>query len=189
MLLCEAAGHNVIFVETVGVGQSEITVASMVDFFLVLMLANAGDELQGIKKGILEIADGLAINKADKKHLQQALLAKKVYETAMHILKPTSPNWSPPVLTCSAVEDTGIKEVWDMIVKHNKIMKKTGELHAKRQGQAINWMWTMIEDGIKQHFTSLPEVKSIMPKIEKDVKNDKLTPTIAAQKILNIVCA
>ena len=188
MLLCEAAGHDVIFVETVGVGQSEITVASMVDFFLVLMLANAGDELQGIKKGILEIADGLAINKADKKHLQQALLAKKVYENAMHILKPTSPNWPPPVLTCSAVENTGIKEVWNMIVKHNKIMKKTGELHTKRQNQAISWMWTMIEDGIKQHFTNLPEVKKIIPKIEKDVKNDKLTPSIAAQKILDIFC-
>ena len=187
MLLCEAAGYDAIIIETVGVGQSEITVASMVDFFLVLMLANAGDELQGIKKGILEIADGLAINKADKKHLQQALLAKKVYENAMHILKPSSLNWSPPVLTCSAIEKTGISEVWDMIVKHNEILKKSGELQDKRREQAICWMWNMIEDGIKKHFTGLPEVKSIIPNVEKQVKDAIITPTKAAKRILDII--
>ena len=187
MLLCEAAGYDAIIIETVGVGQSEITVASMVDFFLVLMLANAGDELQGIKKGILEVADGIAINKADKKHFQQALLAKKVYENAMHILKPASPNWSPPVLTCSAVENTGINDVWNMIVKHNKIIKASGELHTKRQNQAVSWLWNMIEDGIKKHFINLPEVKKIIPEIEQKVKNAQVTPTIAAKKILDII--
>jgi LAO/AO transport system kinase len=187
MLLCEAAGYDAIIIETVGVGQSEITVATMVDFFLVLMLANAGDELQGIKKGILEIADGIAINKADKKHIQQAMLAKKVYENAMHILKPSSLNWSPPVLTCSAVEKTGISEVWDMIVKHNKILKKSGELDIKRREQAISWMWNMIEDGIKKHFTSLPEVKNIIPDVEKQVKDSVITPTKAAKRILDII--
>ena len=187
MLLCEAAGYDAIIVETVGVGQSEITVASMVDFFLVLMLANAGDELQGIKKGILEIADGLAINKADKKHLQQALLAQKVYENAMHILKPSSPNWSPPVLTCSAKEKTGIDDVWNMVVKHHDIMKKSGELEDKRKDQAISWMWNMIEDGIKKHFIGLPEVKKVIPEIEFNVKKAEMTPTTAAKKILDII--
>jgi LAO/AO transport system kinase len=187
MLLCEAAGYDAIIIETVGVGQSEITVASMVDFFLVLMLANAGDELQGIKKGILEVADGIAINKADKKHLQQALLAQKVYENAMHILKPSSSNWSPPVLTCSATEKTGISEVWDMIVKHNNILKKSGELDIKRKKQAISWMWNMIEDGIKKHFINLPEVKNIIPNVEKQVKKSAITPTRAAKKILDII--
>jgi len=187
MLLCEAAGYDAIIIETVGVGQSEITVASMVDFFLVLMLANAGDELQGIKKGILEIADGIAINKADKKHLQQALLAQRVYENAMHILKPSSPNWSPPVLTCSAIEKTGINEVWDMVVKHNKLLKKSGELETKRKDQAICWMWNMIEDGVKKHYTNLPEVKDIIPDVEKQVKESVITPTKAAKKILDII--
>ena len=187
MLLCEAAGYDAIIIETVGVGQSEITVASMVDFFLVLMLANAGDELQGIKKGILEIADGIAINKADKKNIQQALLAKKIYENAMHILKPSSPNWSTPVLTCSAIEKTGISDVWNMIVKHNKTLKKSGELQTKRKEQAISWMWNMIEDGIKKHFTSVPEVKTVIPEMEKKVNESIITPTTAAKRILDII--
>ena len=117
MMVCEAAGFNVIIVETVGVGQSETTVASMVDFFLVLMLAGAGDELQGIKRGVLELADALAINKADGDNIEKAQKAAKIYTTALHMLQPASPNWDPPVLTCSALEMTGIAEIWQTVLK------------------------------------------------------------------------
>ena len=122
MLVCEAAGFDVIIVETVGIGQSETTVASMVDFFLVLMLAGAGDELQGIKKGFLEFADALAINKADGDNVERARIARKDYETALHLLRPASPNWSPPVVTCSARERTGIGEIWEIVLKHRELM-------------------------------------------------------------------
>jgi len=187
MLLCEAAGYDAIVVETVGVGQSEVTVASMVDFFLVLMLPNAGDELQGIKKGILELADAIAVNKADKAHQTQAKLAKRIYENAMHILKPASMNWSPPVLTCSARENTGIKDIWDSIVEHHTIFIKSGELDNRRQVQSISWMWTMIEDGIKRHFINLPEVKKVISKMESEVTEKHTTPTNAAKQILKIM--
>ena len=120
MLVCEAAGFDVIIVETVGIGQSETTVASMVDFFLVLMLAGAGDELQGIKKGFLEFADALAINKADGDNVERARIARKDYESALHFLRPASPNWSPPVVTCSARERTGIGEIWEIVLKHRE---------------------------------------------------------------------
>ncbi len=129
----------------------------------------------------------LLSTKADKKHMQQALLAQKVYENAMHILKPSSPNWSPPVKTCSAKEKTGIDDVWNMVVKHHDIMKKSGELEDKRKDQAISWMWNMIEDGIKKHFIGLPEVKQIIPGTEANVKKAEMTPTTAARKILDII--
>ena len=127
MLVCEAAGFDVIIVETVGVGQSESTVASMVDFFLVLMLAGAGDELQGIKRGVLELADAIAINKADGDNVEKAEKARKAYETAVHLLTPSSPNWTAPVLTCSALEMTGIDEIWETSLEHGKTLSSTGE--------------------------------------------------------------
>ncbi|MCP4180749.1 MAG: methylmalonyl Co-A mutase-associated GTPase MeaB [bacterium] len=187
MLLCEAAGFDTILIETVGVGQSETTVASMVDFFLVLMLPNAGDELQGIKKGVLELADAIVINKADEKNSQQALLAKKIYENAMHILTPTSNNWSPPVLTCSALEFTGIAEIWNMIKNHNEIFNKTGELKARRQDQSVSWMWTMLEDNLNMYLFNIPEVKDYIKEIKHDVKNNNISPTRAARKIFKKV--
>ncbi len=187
MLLCEAAGFDTILIETVGVGQSETTVASMVDFFLVLMLPNAGDELQGIKKGVLELADAIVINKADDKNSQQALLAKKIYENAMHILTPTSENWSPPVLTCSAREFTGIDEIWEMIKKHNAIFNRTGELKARRQDQSVSWMWTMLEDNLKMYLFNIPEVKEYIKKIKQEVKGNNISPTRAAGKIFKKV--
>jgi LAO/AO transport system kinase len=187
MLLCEAAGFDTILIETVGVGQSETTVASMVDFFLVLMLPNAGDELQGIKKGVLELADAIVINKADKQNSKQALLAKNIYKNAMHILTPASNNWSPPVLTCSALEFTGIDEVWNMIKNHNKIFNKTGELKARRQEQSVSWMWTMLEDNLKMYLFNIPEVKEYIGKIKQKVKNSTVSPTRAAEKIFKKV--
>ncbi|MGE0087674.1 MAG: methylmalonyl Co-A mutase-associated GTPase MeaB [Desulfococcaceae bacterium] len=147
MLVCEAAGFDVIIVETVGVGQSETTVASMVDFFLVLMIAGAGDELQGIKKGVLEVADAIVINKADGDNILRAKMARKEYETALHLLMPATPTWSPPVLTCSAVEMTGIDKIWETILDYRSRMTATGEQESKRREQALEWMRLLLKDG------------------------------------------
>lgn len=184
MLVCEAAGFDVIVVETVGVGQSETTVASMVDFFLVLMLAGAGDELQGIKKGVLEIADGIAINKADGDNMEKADRARQEYENALHFLKPVSPNWSPPVMTCSALKMTGIEEIWNMMLEYKQKLTCSGELDIKRKKQAINWMWSLVEDGLKERFYRNPSVKQQLESIVKGVEKGTITPTSAAGKLL-----
>ena len=161
MLVCEAAGFDVIIVETVGVGQSETTVASMVDFFLVLQISGAGDELQGIKKGVLEVADAIVVNKADGDNVNRAKLAKRQYETALHLVTPSSPNWSAPVMTCSALEETGLMEVWDTITNHKKIMTATGELDEKRQDQAMSWMWFLVNEGLERWFYDHPEIQKV----------------------------
>jgi len=184
MLLCEAAGFDIILVETVGVGQSETAVASMVDFFLVLMLAGAGDELQGIKKGVLEIADALAVNKADGDNLEKALQAKKAYETALHLLSPASPSWSPPVLTCSAKENTGIDAVWQTVRAHKKAFERSGEHAAKRQKQALDWMWALIEEGLRERFYKNPEIVKTLPNLKKAVVKGSLAPAAAADALL-----
>ncbi len=187
MLACEAAGFDVIIVETVGVGQSETTVASMVDFFLVLMIAGAGDELQGIKKGVLEIADALAINKTDGDNIQKAMLARKEYETAFHFLRPATLTWSPPVLNCSAIKMTGIDEIWETVLDHRKKFSATGEFKAKRKKQSLDWMWSLIKDGLKEKFYKNPEVTKELPVITKEVKSGSLEPTIAASRLLSLM--
>ena len=184
MLICEAAGYDVIIVETVGVGQSETTVASMVDFFLVLMLAGAGDELQGIKKGVLELADAIAVNKADGDNLEKARKAAKIYEMALHLLQPASLTWSPPVLTCSALEMTGIAEIWQIVLSHRKNLSNTGELEQKRRKHTLAWMDSLIEEGLKERFHKNPDVQKELPCIKRAVEEGKMTPTIAAQKLL-----
>jgi LAO/AO transport system kinase len=184
MLLCEAAGFDTIIVETVGVGQSETAVASMVDFFLVLMLAGAGDELQGIKKGVLEIADALAVNKADGDNVEKALQAKKAYETALHLLTPASPSWSPPVLTCSAKDNQGIEAVWQTVLAHKKAFEASGEFAEKRQQQALDWMWALIEEGLKERFYKHPEIVRALPDLKRAVGNGSLAPTAAADELL-----
>ena len=184
MLVCEAAGFDVIIVETVGVGQSETTVASMVDFFLVLMLAGAGDELQGIKRGVLELADALAINKADGDNVINAKKAAKIYASALQMLQPPSPNWKPPVLTCSALEMTGIAEIWQAVMEFHKKFSASGELEDKRQKQALDWMWSLVEDGLKERFYTHPEIKKKLDKITRAVANGKTAPTLAADKLL-----
>ena len=184
MLVCEAAGFDVIIVETVGVGQSETTVASMVDFFLVLMLAGAGDELQGIKRGVLELADALAINKADGDNIEKARKAAKIYATALHMLQPASPNWDPPVLTCSALEMTGIAEIWQTVLKFHKQFTRSGELEHKRQKQALDWLWTLVEDELKQRFYNNPEIKQRLDPITRAVARGETAPTFAADKLL-----
>lgn len=185
MLLCEAAGFDVIIVETVGAGQSETMVASMVDFFLVLMLAGAGDELQAIKKGVLELADAIAINRADGDNVEKAQKAKKVYETVLHLIHPASLSWTPPVVTCSALEMTGIDEIWEIISDHRKKLIVSGELEIKRKKQALEWLWFLLEEGLKERFYQNPNVKKLLPKIEKEVEKGATSPAIAANKLFS----
>ncbi len=184
MLLCEAAGFDIIIVETVGVGQSETAVASMVDFFLVLMLAGAGDELQGIKKGVLELADAIVINKADNDNIQKAQQAGKQYENALHLLRPSSAVWSPPVQTCSALEHSGIDRVWDMILSHREKTMMAGELSVKRKRQSLDWMWSLIEEGLQERFEKNQHVKRELPGVAAAVEKGETTPTAAAKRLL-----
>ena len=186
MIVCEAAGFDIIIVETVGVGQSETTVASMVDFFLVLMLAGAGDELQGIKKGVLELADAIAINKADGNNIEHAQKAKIEYEKALNLLTPSSKIWSPPVLTCSAVTLDGIEEIWQTILDHRKKLESSGELADKRRKQALDWMWALVEEGLRDRFYRNPDVEKSLPQIIKAIEKGKTAPTIAAYTLLNL---
>lgn len=184
MLVCEAAGFDVIIIETVGVGQSETTVAAMVDFFLVLQIAGAGDELQGIKKGVLEIADAIAVNKADGENITRAKLAKKEYETALHFLTPITPTWSPPVLTCSALTMDGVDKVWETVLEHREKMGATGELEEKRRKQALEWMFFLVKEGLENWFYTHEKIKKILPQLKEKVENGKTAPTVAASELL-----
>ena len=184
MIVCEAAGFDVMIVETVGVGQSETTVSSMVDFFLVLMIAGAGDELQGIKKGVLELADTVAVNKADGDNVEKAEFARKQYETALHFLAPSSPNWTPPVLTCSALEMIDIDLIWETVLDHRKKFMATGELEANRRKQAVDWVWSLVKEGLKEQFYKNAEIKKMLPEILKDVANGTTASTVAANRLL-----
>ena len=184
MLACEAAGFDVIIVETVGVGQSETAVASMVDFFLVLMIAGAGDELQGIKKGILEVADAIVINKADGDNVIRAERARREYETALHLLSAGSKDWSPQVLTCSAMEYSGLDEIWEMIGRYRVTMEQNGELEQNRNRQALDWMRFLLDEGLRNWFYSHPEIGRLMPGLLADVENQQMSPTSAALELL-----
>lgn len=184
MLVCEAAGFDVIIIETVGVGQSETTVASMVDFFLVLMIAGAGDELQGIKKGVLEVADAIVINKADGDNILRADLAQKGYQTALHLLMPKSPNWTVPVLTCSALERSGIEQIWQSIGEYRSIMTTSGELAEKRKKQAQEWFNYLLDEGLRNWFYNDSKVKDVIPQLVKELKEEKTSPTAAAARLL-----
>jgi LAO/AO transport system kinase len=155
----------VVIIETVGVGQSETTVSSMVDFFLVLMIAGAGDELQGIKKGVLEVADAIVINKADGDNVTRAEIARKEYETALHMLMPNSPNWTPPVLTCSSINGDGIDRIWETIKEHRTKLTDCGEMANKRKTQALDWMSFLLDDGLRQWFYNTPDVKKAHPRL------------------------
>jgi LAO/AO transport system kinase len=187
MMICEAAGYDVVMVETVGVGQSEVAVASMVDFFLVLMIAGAGDELQGIKKGVLELADAITVNKADGDNIDRAKMARQQYETAMHLLSPPSPDWSTPVMMCSSLTGTGLPEIWDAVLKHRKIMEEKGELESKRHEQSRLWMWALVKEGLEEWFSKNAQVVSLLPLIEKEVVSGKITATSGAARILSFL--
>ncbi|VAW15826.1 YgfD: protein that forms a complex with the methylmalonyl-CoA mutase in a pathway for conversion of succinyl-CoA to propionyl-CoA [hydrothermal vent metagenome] len=185
MLICEAAGFDVVIVETVGTGQSETTVASMVDFFVVLALPGAGDDLQGIKKGILEIADIIVINKADGDLVAAATRSAADTRTALNILGQASPNWRPPVLTVSALKNRGIDTLWTEVQRHDEIMKRTGEHAAKRRNQRVDWFNSLIETKVLDRFFSTGAVKNALPRLQTAVQEGKITPTAAAEEILN----
>ncbi len=185
MLICEAAGYDVVLVETVGVGQSEISVATMVDFFLVLMIAGAGDELQGIKKGVLEVADAIAINKADGDNEERAEKARHEFALAMHFLSPVSPSWNPPVLKCSSVIEKGTMKVWETVLEHRKKMKQTGEFDEKRRSQALEWMWTLVYEGLKLRFNENRRIAEKIPEITAKVEREVISPTAAAEELLS----
>jgi LAO/AO transport system kinase len=187
LLVCEAAGYDVVLVETVGVGQSEFAVASMVDFFLVLMLAGAGDELQGIKKGILELADALAINKADGDNLARATQAQAQYRAALGLFRHASPTWDPPVVTVSGMEGRGMDEVWRIIQDHRAKLGASGELDARRREQQRAWLWNMVEDGLTRQFLARADVQRMLPELEADVSNARMTPTEAARRLLALL--
>jgi LAO/AO transport system kinase len=184
MALVEAAGFDIVIVETVGVGQSETTVAEMVDFFLVLLLAGAGDDLQGIKKGVIEIADMIAINKADGDNAARALRAAADYKHALHILTPASPNWQPPVLTISGLANQGLDELWAQINQHRQRLTASGEFAARRQTQAVTWMHDMLSDRLLATLKANPQVASSLPGLEADVRAGRLLPTRAVDQML-----
>lgn len=184
LLVCEAAGFDVVIVETVGVGQSETTVASMVDFFLVLMLAGAGDEYQGIKKGVLELADAVAVNKADGANVENAEKARRAYEMALHLLNPATPTWSPPVLTCSALTLDGVNTLWATVQDHRRRLADSGELADKRRRQALAWMWSRIEDGLRERFHNHPAVRRQLHATEAKVARGELSAILGAEKLL-----
>ena len=184
MYVCEAAGFDVILVETVGVGQSEIAVSEMVDFFLVLAIAGAGDELQGIKRGILEIADMIAVNKADGDNVDRATRAASDYANAMHLITPANAAWVPPVVTCSARTRAGLDDLWEKITEHHDLLAQSGDLAERRQSQMIRWMWALVEDRLLGALKADPRVAAAIAPLEADVVAGKLTPSIAADRIL-----
>ena len=183
MLICEAAGFDVILVETVGIGQSETAVADMTDFFLVLMLPGAGDELQGIKKGVVEIADMIAVNKADGDNVRRAKAAAGEYRAALHILTPRSPTWAPPVITYSALAGDGIAQLWEQVLAHRQQLSASGEFAALRREQQVKWMWTMLEDRFHLRLKSDAKLKARLPAIEKSVAEGTLSPALAVDEI------
>jgi LAO/AO transport system kinase len=186
ILLCEAAGYDTVFVETVGVGQSEITVRSMVDFFLLLALAGAGDELQGIKRGIIEVADAIAITKADGENREPAETARAEYEKALQLLSDTESGWTPPVLTCSAQTGMGIVEVWDAVERYRAYTKETGFFEEQRRKQARHWMYQTIEQRLQDAFFSDPDVEAAQENVEEAVLEGRLSSLAAAERLLNI---
>jgi len=187
IILCEAAGFDVIFVETVGVGQSEIAVHGMVDFFLLLMLAGAGDELQGIKRGIMEMADALVINKADGENVKNANRARLEYQNALHLFPPNENKWYPKVETCSALDGRGIEKVWNLIESHQKQLSESGHFQSKRQQQAQEWMHEIIRDKVYTDFYNHPTIREVLPAMEQRVIKGEISYFSAAYKLLKLI--
>ncbi len=183
ILVCEAGGYDVVLVETVGVGQSETVVADMVDFFLVLMLAGAGDDLQGIKKGVLELADMVAINKADGDNRAKAELAAADYRSALHLMSPASPNWSPPVVLCSGLEGTGLGALWHQIEVHRDKLGASGELDARRRGQQVRWMWSMLDDRLRDDLRADERLVERLGELEAAVREGRVPATAAVDEL------
>jgi len=187
MLLCEAAGFDIILVETVGIGQSETAVCDMTDFFLALMLPGAGDELQGIKKGLVELADMIAINKADGDNLKRAQHAAADYRSALHILSPRSQHWDPPVETYSALTGEGIAKLWRKILDHRTAMNASGEFAARRRDQQVKWMWSMLEQRMLARLRADASARARVKKIESEVADGRLAPAVAAEQLMELL--
>ncbi len=184
--VCEASGFDVIIIETVGVGQSEITVRSMVDFFLLVLIAGAGDELQGIKKGVMELADTLVINKADGDNEKKANIAKADYSNALHYLQPATEGWTTDVITSSALTGKGISEIWKLIQNFEKTTKSSGVFEERRKNQALEWTFSMIEDELKKNFYQNSLVREKLPKIKNQILKEEILATNAAEILLEI---
>jgi LAO/AO transport system kinase len=186
ILLCEAAGFTNIFIETVGVGQSETAVRSMSDFFLLLMLAGAGDELQGIKRGIIEMVDGMAINKADGDNLAKAERARNEYASALHMFPASDDGWTPQVVCCSSLQNTGIDEIWQMVLNHEAQLESVGKIEERRTRGALQWMDDLISMGLAEMFRDQPVVAERLPALRKEVRQGRITPLAASHELLNI---
>ena len=186
MILCEAAGFDVIIVETVGVGQSETRVADMTDMFLLLLLPGAGDELQGIKRGIVELADLILINKADDDLGDLARRAAAEYRSALQLLHPRSPNWKVEVKCCSARDAIGIDDAWETVLRHHDMLKSTGELEVRRAAQARDWLWSDLTDNLMDALRSDPQVREQLSSLEAATSAGQMPPTVAARKLLEI---
>ncbi|GAA1413221.1 methylmalonyl Co-A mutase-associated GTPase MeaB [Kitasatospora putterlickiae] len=186
MLVMEAAGYDVVLVETVGVGQSETTVAGMVDSFLLLSLARTGDQLQGIKKGVLELADVIAVNKADGPHETDAKAAARELAGALRLLQAPDAPWTPPVLTCSGRDGSGLDVLWERLQQHRKVLDATGALAAKRRDQQVEWTWAMVHDQLLARLHAHPDVTRLVPDLERQVRDGELTATLAADRILDV---
>jgi LAO/AO transport system kinase len=185
IVLLEAAGFDVIVVETVGVGQSEVAVANMVDTFVLLTLARSGDQLQGIKKGALELADIVVVNKADGEYLAEARKAARELSAAIRLIHPGEILWRPPVLTMSATEGTGLEELWQAIERHRRVLTDAGEFEQRRRVQQVDWTWQMVRDTVVDRVLANPEVRKVRADLERRVKAGELTPALAAQQILD----
>ena len=186
IVLLEAAGFDVILVETVGVGQTEVAVANMVDTFVFLTLARTGDQLQGIKKGVLELADIVVVNKADGEHLGEARSAARELSGAIRLIYPRETLWRPPVLTMSALEGTGLEELWETVVRHRQVLSEAGEFEARRRAQQVDWTWQMVRDTVLDRVLSNPAVRKVRAEVERQVLAGELTPAMAAQQILKV---
>ncbi|WP_116051172.1 methylmalonyl Co-A mutase-associated GTPase MeaB [Amycolatopsis palatopharyngis] len=184
IVLMEAAGYDIVLVETVGVGQSEVTVANMVDCFLFLTLARTGDQLQGIKKGVLELADVITVNKADGEHEREARRAARELSGALRMIYGPDAEWTPPVLTCSALNDVGLDIVWQQIERHADALRESGEFAEKRSRQQVDWTWAMVRDQLLGRLATHVEVKAVVPEVERAVRAGELTATLAAERIL-----
>lgn len=185
IVLLEAAGFDVVLVETVGVGQSEVAVSNMVDTFVFLTLARTGDQLQGIKKGVLELADIVVVNKADGAHAIEAKSAARELAAAIRLIYPHETLWRPPVLTMSALEGNGLTELWDTVLQHREVLTAAGEFDARRRAQQVDWTWAMVRDAVLDRVLRHPEVKEIRTEVERQVRDGELTPALAAQRILD----
>jgi LAO/AO transport system kinase len=186
IVLLEAAGFDVILVETVGVGQTEVAVANMVDTFVFLTLARTGDQLQGIKKGVLELADIVVVNKADGEHLGEARSAARELSGAIRLIYPRETLWRPPVLTMSALEGTGLEELWETVERHRQVLSEAGEFEERRRAQQVDWTWQMVRDTVLDRVLSNPAVRKVRAEVERQVLAGELTPAMAAQQILKV---